>query len=102
MEKKIEALKLKISFGEMDLGKSITVVFKSAYDMKVDCPIKCKSKQMFWEIENLFYEKFPQYKKNKNYFLAAGKVVDTYKTLKENVIEDGSVVIVCRGDLDKD
>ena len=100
MEKKIEALKLKISFGEMDLGKSITVVFKSAYDMKVDCPIKCKSKQMFWEIENLFYEKFPQYKKNKNYFLAAGKVVDTYKTLKENVIEDGSVVIVCRGDLD--
>ena len=100
MEKKIEALKLKISFGEMDLGKSITVVFKSAYDMKVDCPIKCKSKQMFWEIENLFYEKFPQYKKNNNYFLAAGNVVGTYKTLEENGIRDGSTILVFRNGLD--
>ena len=100
MEKKIDALKSKISFGEMDLGKSITVVFQSADDMKVDCPIKCKSKQFFWEIEDLLYGEFPQYKKNKNYFLAFGNVVDTYKTLEENKIRGGSVVVVCRGDLD--
>ena len=100
MEKKIDALKSKISFGEMDLGKSITVVFQSADDMKVDCPIKCKSKQFFWEIEDLLYEEFPQYKKNKNYFLAFVIVVDTYKTVEENKIRGGSVVIVCRRDLD--
>ena len=100
MEKKIDALKSKISFGEMDLGKSITVVFQSADGMKEDCPIKCKSKQFFWEIEDLLYGEFPQYKKNKNYFLAFGNVVDTYKTLEENKIRGGSVVIVCRRDLD--
>ena len=99
MEKKIDALKSKISFGEIDLGKSITVVFTPVgFDAK--CPIKCKSKQFFWEIEDLLYEEFPQYKKNKNYFLVFGNVVDTYKTLEENGIRGGSVVIVCIGDLD--
>ena len=99
MEKKIDALKSKISFGEIDLGKSITVVFISV-GRDVKCPIKCKSKQMFWEIENLFYEKFPQYKKNNNYFLAAGNVVGTYKTLEENEIRDGSTILVFRNGLD--
>ena len=100
MEKKIDALKSKISFGEMALGKSITVVFQSADGMKEDCPIKCKSKQFFWEIEDLLYEIFPQYKKNKNYFLAFGNVVDTYKTLEENKIRDGSTILMIRKGLD--
>ena len=95
MEKKIDALKSKISFGEMDLGKSITVVFISVGG-DVKCPIKCKSKQMFWEIENLFYEKFPKYKKIIDYFFAAGNVVGTYKTLEENGIRDGSTILVFR------
>ena len=99
MEGKIYALKSKISFGEMDLGKSITVVFKSG-DPEIDCPIKCKSKQFFWEIEDLLYGEFPQYKKNKNYFLAFGNVVDTYKTLEENKIRDGSTILMIRKGLD--
>ena len=68
MEGKIYALKSKISFGEMDLGKSITVVFKSA-DEVIDYPIKCKSKQLFWEIEDLLYEIFPQYNEKNFFFL---------------------------------
>ena len=68
MEGKIYALKSKISFGEMDLGKSITVVFKSG-DPEIDCPIKCKSKQLFWEIEDLLYEIFPQYNEKNFFFL---------------------------------
>ena len=69
MEGKIYALKSKISFGEMALGKSITVVFQSADGMKEDCPIKCKSKQFFWEIEDLLYEIFPQYNEKNFFFL---------------------------------
>ena len=99
MEKKIDALKSRISFGKIDLGKSISVVF--IYDCCYEIgPIKCKSKQMFWEIENLVYEKFPQYKKNNYYFITAGNVVGTYKTLEENGIRDGSKILMSRKGLD--
>ena len=92
-EKEINVLKSSLSFGQNDLGYSMTVIIQGV-DSKVNFPIQCKSKQIFNTIENLVYEKFPEYKKIHNHFLANGISINKSKTLEENGIRDGNVILM--------
>ena len=67
------------------------VIFLST-DQKVHYPIICKNKQKFNEVENLLYEKCPEYKDFENFFLVDGNKIIKSKTLEENKIENGQII----------
>ena len=72
----------------------ISVIFQCIDDQTVHYPVICKESQKFSEVEKLLYEQFPRYKKTINYFMCNGNIVDKTKTLKENKIGYGNVIIM--------
>ena len=61
---------------------------------EIHYPFICKDKQKFNELENLLYEKFPKYKETENFFTVNGNKVNKSKTLEENKIKDGDVILL--------
>ena len=47
----------------------------------------------FSDIEELIYQKYPEYKNSVNYFILGGKTIDTKKTLKENNFKRSNHII---------
>ena len=69
----------------------ISVLFLSA---SIREPIICTQKQIFNEVENKLYEKFPELKLGAYYFLIDGNKVNNYLTLEENNIKDGAIILI--------
>ena len=51
--------------------------------------IPCESSDIFAEIEEKLYKKYPEYRETNNIFLYNGKSILRFKTLAENKIENG-------------
>ena len=62
--------------------------------------IICKSSDVFNQIENKLYEEYPILKTIQTYFIFNGKIIEKYKTLEENKINDNAVIILFKADLD--
>jgi hypothetical protein len=94
--KKIEELKLKLSRYPYDLSqgeKLISVIFTSP-DQKIHQSIICKNTEKFSRLEEILYKEAPNYFDSNVYFCVKGRVVNRYKTLKENNIHDSDVIIL--------
>jgi hypothetical protein len=94
--KKIEELKLKLSRYPYDLSqgeKLISVIFTSP-DQKIHQSIICKNTEKFSRLEEILYKEAPKYFESNVYFCVKGRVVNRYKTLKENNIHDSDVIIL--------
>ena len=63
-------------------------------DQKVHYSIPCKSNDKFFKIVNLLYEKYPEFKETDNYFIYNGIKIKEYKTVEENHIESGGIIIL--------
>ena len=92
-EKEINKLKSSIPFDISEGEKVITVLF-IFLSASIQEPIICTQKQIFNEVENKLYEKFPELKKGEYYFLVDGKKVNKYLTLEENNIKDGAKILI--------
>ena len=90
-KKVVNALKKGISF-ELDKDEKLMCIIFISTDQKVHYPIICKNKQKFNEVENLLYEKFPEYKDSENFFLIKGHKIIKSMTLEENNIENGEII----------
>ena len=88
----VNALKKSISFELNKDEKLMCIIFMSTDDQKIHYPIICKNKQKFNEVENLLYEKFPEYKDSENFFLIKGHKIIKSMTLEENNIENGEII----------
>ncbi len=73
--------------------KLLTVIFRTA-DCKINYSVICKNTQLFSKVEELLYEKYPEYKENENYFLANGIKINRFKTLEENKIKFSENIIL--------
>jgi len=82
--------KPKKSFSE---GRMLSLTFVSA-DQKVSFSLSCKSNEKFYNIENLLYEKYPEYIEYENYFLVNGNKLNRNKTLEENHIRDHDTIVL--------
>ena len=89
--KVINALKNSITF-ELDKDEKLMCIIFISTDQKVHYPIICKNKQKFNEVENLLYDKFPEYKDTENFFYSSGNKIIKSKTLEENNIENGQII----------
>lgn len=89
------ALKNSINFELNKDEKLMFVIFMSS-DQQVHYPIICKNNQKFNEVENLLYDKFPEYKEFENYFLLYGKKISKSLTLDENKIKYGDIITMTK------
>ena len=72
----------------------ISLIFNSHDQTIKDFKIVAKNSDKFTIIENIIYEKYPIFKETINYFIANGKKINKYHTLKENNIKNNDVIIL--------
>ena len=90
-EKIIDEIKLNIPKETEE--KKISIILNT-FDQNICCSIICKSTDNFSIIENIFYDKYPDYKMNDNFFIVNGKIIDKMKNLDENNIGDGNIITI--------
>ena len=77
----------------IDTNNLLTLIFQSG-DQLLRCAIICKNTDVFNVIVNKIFERQPKFKENFNFFLCNGNRINEYKSLKENNIKDGNVIIL--------
>ena len=93
----IEKLKKSIPFNLSEGEKLISIAFLSS-DQNICFPVICKNTDKFIKIENLIYEKYPEYKDPKNDFFINGNKFNKNGSLEENNIKDKSIIILQAND----
>ena len=54
----------------------------------------CKSTNKFYEIEEIIYKKYEQYRDTENCSLVNGKRINRFQDLESNSIKDGDVIVM--------
>ena len=94
IEKKDEEIKqLNMKLKNNDLSDIIAVNFISNNGV-VNYTTSCKGNQPFYEIEEKLYQNYPEYKGRRNFFLYNGNEIKRFKTINENKIKDGGVILM--------
>lgn len=78
---------------KFDSKDLVSLIFESG-DQLLKCGIICKNSDIFNTIVNKIFEREPRLKENFNYFLCNGNRVNEYKSIKDNNIKDGNVIIL--------
>ena len=91
--RRLQEIKSRYPF-ELLKGEKIVSLVINSYNESIQYPIICKNTDIFYKIENLFYDKYPFFKKTelKNYFMLNGKRIIENKNLDENGIKYGSLI----------
>ena len=69
-------------------------------DQIINFPIRSIKFAPFYVVENELYNKFPNYRNKKCFFTGNGKSFEVQKTLEENKIKSGDVILVCPNEED--
>ena len=59
-----------------------------------NCLVKCFATDKFVTVEEKFYEEYPMFRETNNGFLCRGSQITRFRTLKENRIQDGDIILV--------
>ena len=65
-------------------------------DNKIDYSIQCSGNSIFAEIEEILYQKYPEYREINNKFEINGKEILRFKTINNNNIKNDSTVILMK------
>ena len=94
-EKEINKLKSSIPFEIKEGEEIMCVLFECYSDSNIHHQFLCSSKQIFKTLENKLYEKIDtKYKSTNNYFYCNTNQIDKEKSLEENKIKNGSVIMM--------
>ena len=76
-------------------GEKILAVGFTSFDQKINNFIlPCKDSELFVRIEEKLYDEYSEYKENETYFMVDGSKIKRFKTLKENNIKSGSIIML--------
>ena len=75
----------------MERFLSITIV---STDQSLYYSIPCKSTDPFYKVENKLYQEYPQYREKDCFFLNRGQKINRNKTMDENHIKNGDLVMI--------
>ena len=93
-----EIKKLKTYF--LSPGDKLISIKLISVDQKINFSTYAKVNDKFRKIEEIVYDKYPEYQEYENFFLVNGKKVNRNKTLEENNIKDKDVLTLSRIDDD--
>ena len=63
-------------------------------DQKLHHAEPCIINDLFVDIEKKIYDKYPEYKETNNTFLFNGQPILRFKTVEENKLESGKIIIM--------
>ena len=69
------------------------MIIKSS-DQTIKYPLICKKGEKFKELEQKIYEKYPNLKNEKHFYLCKGNIIDIEKTIEENKIKDNDIILI--------
>ena len=92
-EEEIQEMKTRYPFELLKGEKLMSLIFISN-NQEIHYSIICKDSDKFTVVENLLYDEYPKYRESENFFLSDGKKINKYKTLKENNLKNGSIVLL--------
>ena len=75
-------------------GEEIVALFFTSSNGEIQRPISCSNADTFAKIEEKIYNEYPKYKEYNTYLTVNGNVVKRFKTLDENKIKDGNIIII--------
>lgn len=75
-------------------GEKIIAIFFTSNGEDIQRPISCKNTDTFVKIEEQIYNENPKYKEYNTYLTVNGNIIDRFKTLNENGIKDGNIIVV--------
>ena len=96
-DKEINILKSKLNYKNINQKvdrEQIMCVYFTSSDQNIHYPIPCINTDIFAEIEEKLYKKYPEYRDTNNYFISNGKQILRSKTIEENNIGNGLPVIL--------
>lgn len=93
MIKELNLTKTKIKELENIEEKLIDINFIS-HDEKIIYPMKCKSNDIFAQVEEKLYDEYPEYKTKKILFISKGKIIIRNETLEKNGIKNGDSIFL--------
>ena len=96
-EKEIKELKSSFPFDLSQGEKLMSIIIKSI-DQNILRSFICKNTDKFAKIESQLYNEFSEYleTESENYFLVNSKKINRYKSLEENGIRNGDVILLDR------
>ena len=89
--RELKEIKSRYPFDLLNGEKIMSIVIISDDENYIFSTI-CKNTEPFAKIENLMYNKYPELKESKNYFILNNKTINKQKTLEENGFEDGCII----------
>ena len=92
-EEEIQEMKSRYPFEISKGEKLMSVIFMSS-NQEIHYSIICKDSDKFTSVENSLYDEFPRFRETENFFLSNGNKINKYKTLKENNLKNGSIIIL--------
>ena len=94
----INILKSKLnnnSLQNFNPGDTILAIGFTSCDQKINNFIlPCKDSELFVRIEEKLYNEYPEYKEKETYFMVDGSKIKRFKTLKENNIKSGNIIML--------
>ena len=94
----INKLKKDIAKYSLDIcqpDEKILAIGFSSCDQKIhNFILPCKDSALFVRIEEKLYEEYPEYKEKETFFLVGANKIKRFKTLKENNIKSGNVILL--------
>ena len=99
-KKNNEINKLKSKLNENSLenckpGEKILAIGFTSCDQKINNFILAsKDSELFVRIEEKLYDEYSEYKEKETYFMVGGNKIKRFKTLKENNIKTGSIIML--------
>ena len=98
-EEEIQEMKSNYPFELLKGEKLISLIFMS-FNQKIHYSLICKDSDKFTNVENLLYDEFPKFRETENFFISDGNKINKYKTLKENNLKNGLIIILNQTDED--
>ena len=94
-EEEIQEMKSRYPFEILKGEKLISLIFMSD-NQEIHYSIICKDSDKFTNVENLLYDEFPKFGETENFFVSEGNKINKHKTLKENNLKNGSIIMLYR------
>ena len=75
-------------------GEYLMPIIFQSIDSKIHYAFICKNTDRFNNIENMLYDKYPEYLESENYFTVNGIKINKSKTMEQNKIKYSDIIIL--------
>ena len=93
-------IKLFREYNRFHEGEKLISIKIVSVEKDVDYSIIIKNTETFSKIEYMLYNKFPKYIETENVFLTGGNKINKHRTLEDNKIKNGDVIVIAVNDFD--